>query len=134
MVKTKRVAKKSILIVEDDVVIARLLENRLKRSGYVVRVVRDGSEGLEAIEKKKPDLVLLDIVMPKVDGYMVLQELRDKKLLPELPVIVISNSGEPVEIKRIQAMGIRDYLIKVNMNPGEVLEKVNTVFGKKYFS
>lgn len=125
-----KVVKKSILIVEDDIVIARLLENCLKRSGYAVQVVWNGNEGLEAIEKKKPDLVLLDIVMPKMDGYMVLHELQKKKFLPDLPVIVISNSGEPVEIERIQKMGIRDYLIKVNMSPGEVLEKVHGVFGK----
>ncbi|TSD07923.1 MAG: hypothetical protein Greene07144_553 [Parcubacteria group bacterium Greene0714_4] len=121
MATAAKITKKSILIVEDDLVIAKLLANRLKRSGYAVQVVGNGSEGVAAIEKKKPDLVLLDIVMPKMDGYMVLQELREKGFLPALPVIVISNSGEPVAIERIRNMGVRDYLIKVNISPGEVV-------------
>ncbi|MBI2610530.1 response regulator [Candidatus Kaiserbacteria bacterium] len=124
--------KKKILVIEDDSIIARLLEHRLTRSGYEVAVESNGKTGLEAIASKRPDLVLLDIVLPEMDGFAVLRELNEKKITPALPVVVISNSGQPVEVDRILDMGACDYLVKVNFSPQGVLEKVKKCLSHNY--
>lgn len=119
--------KKQIVLAEDEETIANLMIKKLEHAGYAVRRAKNGAEALEMIRSKKPDLVLLDIVMPDVNGFAVLEELQKEHLTPELPVVVISNSGEPLEIGRILKLGARDYLIKVNFSPQEVLDKVNRV-------
>lgn len=120
-------AKKRILIIEDEQTIANLIEIGLKREGYEVEVEMNGTAGLEKIKTMKPDLVLLDMVLPGMHGFDILEELAKNKIVPALPVIIISNSGEPIEIKRAEDLGISDYLIKVNFKPEEVIEKVKAV-------
>lgn len=124
----KKKKQKHILVVEDDDILAGLLSKRLRRAGFLVSNANNGKKGLEQIEKGKPDLVLLDILLPEMDGFDVLHALLERGLLPALPVIVISNSGQPIEIERLHTLGIRDYLVKVNFSPHEVLEKVEKVF------
>lgn len=119
---------KNILIVEDEETLANIMESKLKKAGYSVRVAGNGQEGLRMIEKETPDLLLLDIMLPVVNGYQILEELHKKNILPKLPVIVISNSGQQVEIDKILGYGVRDYLVKINFSPEEVLEKVEQVF------
>src|SRR3989344_5986287 len=116
--------KKSILLIEDDDIVSELLQKRLLTAGYSVEVANDGRVGLEMILKNKPNLVLLDMLLPGLDGFGILKELSELGILPDLPVIIISNSGQSVEIELALKMGVRDYLVKVNFNPGEVLEKV----------
>lgn len=116
--------KKLIVIVEDEETIGNIMKFKLERAGHEAVLARDGGEGLDAIRKLKPDLVLLDLVLPTMSGFEILENLVKDKMLPSLPVIVISNSGQPVEIERILSFGIRDYLIKVNFSPHEVLGKV----------
>lgn len=120
-------SKKTIFLVEDDDIVVDLLVRRLKKSGYAVEVAPNGRVGLEMIQQKKPDLVLLDMLLPELDGFGVIEGLEKMKLLPDLPVIIISNSGQPIEIERAMKKGIRDYLIKINFNPDEVLEKIKEV-------
>jgi DNA-binding response OmpR family regulator len=119
--------KKLIVIVEDDDIVTNILTERLKKAGYMVEIANNGRAGLDLILKKRPDLVLLDIILPEIDGLEVLNELKNNGFLPDLPVIIISNSGQPVEIKRFFQLGAVDYLIKVNFNPNEVLEKVRRI-------
>ena len=119
--------KKSILLIEDDDIVSELLEKRLVKAGYTVEIVNNGIDGLAEIHKNKPDLVLLDMLLPGMDGFSILKELNDEGILPDLPVIIISNSGQPVEIEHAIKMGVRDYLVKVNFNPNEVLEKVKLI-------
>ncbi len=118
---------KFILVIEDEKIIASLIIQRLKKHGYETELAEDGLSGLESIQKKKPDLVLLDMNLPGLDGFGVLQKLKELELLPALPVMVISNSGQPVDINRAMATGIRDYLVKVNFDPNEVVEKVDAI-------
>lgn len=120
--------KNTVLIIEDEEILLELLKEKLERAGYVVEVAKDGVSGLEKIRKIKPDLVLLDVVLPKMNGFDVLEELNKDGTLPGLPIIVISNSGQPVEIERADKLGARDYLIKLNFDPDEVLQKVNNFF------
>lgn len=117
---------KKILIVEDEKILANLLEKKLKKEGYEVSVVYDGEEGLKSMKEERPDLVLLDIIMPKVDGFGVMEEMnRHPELsLEKIPVIIISNSGQPVEIDKALNLGVRDYLIKTQFDPKEVVDKV----------
>ena len=117
--------KKKILIVEDEAILGELLMQKLTKEGYVVLWEADGEAGLQTMRTFMPDLVLLDIVMPKKDGYEVLAEMRKDDRLKAIPVMVISNSGQPVEIKRISAFGVKDYIVKAQFSPDEVLKKVH---------
>lgn len=120
--KTKRIA-----LIEDEKTLANLIESGLKKEGFEVLAAIDGIKGLELILESKPDLVLLDMMLPGLKGFDILEKLTEKGILPDMPVIIISNSGEEIEIERGLKMGVRDYLIKVNFNPNEVVEKVKNV-------
>ncbi len=122
--------KKRIVLIEDEEIIVNLLVAKLERCGYEVKVARDGIAGLDLIRAEKPDLVILDMILPRLHGFGILEKLREEEILPNLPVIIISNSGEPVEIDRATALGVRDYLVKVNFDLNEIIAKVNRVFNK----
>ena len=113
-----------ILIIEDEEVLLNVLKNRIEKEGYEVDTAQDGEIGLKKIEVYRPDLVLLDILMPKMDGMEVLAKLKEKDILPDLPIIVVSNSGQPVEIEKAMDMGVKDYLVKAEFDPQEVLDKI----------
>lgn len=120
--------KKNILLIEDDDVIIKLLVKRIEKAGYNVEVARNGKGGIQKIKERMPDLLLLDMIMPILDGFGVLEYLKKENILPGLPVIIVSNSGQPVEIERILKMGVRDYLVKLNFSPNELIEKIRNVF------
>jgi len=115
---------KKILLIEDEEIMIDLLQRKLTKEGYEISVARDGGEGLKAMKEVKPDLVLLDIIMPKKGGFEVMEEMQKDNTLKEIPIIVISNSGQPVEIDRAQKLGAKDWLIKTEFDPQEVIEKV----------
>jgi DNA-binding response OmpR family regulator len=124
---TEEIKHKHILIIEDDDMLSALLERELSKEDFIVTIARDGETGLEQARKNNPDLVLLDMMLPKLDGMSILQALHDEKIIPTLPVIVISNSGQPVETNRAKELGARDTLVKLNFSPSEVKEKVLSV-------
>lgn len=115
-----------ILIIEDDELLGELLSQTMKKNGYAVHWAHDGVEGLEAIKAFMPELILLDISMPRMNGYEVLEAKAKEPAIKDIPVIIISNSGEPVEINKVLALGVSDYLVKVQLTPEEVLEKVQS--------
>ena len=115
---------KKILLVEDEEIMISLLQKKLTKEGYEVSVARDGEEGLKAMREVRPDLVLLDIIMPKMGGFEVMEEMGKDKNLKDIPVIVISNSGQPVELDKAQKLGAKDWLIKTEFDPQEVIDKV----------
>jgi CheY-like chemotaxis protein len=122
---------KKILLVEDEEIMIDLLQKKLSREGYEVFVARDGEEGLKKMREMdpKPDLILLDIIMPKMGGFEVMEEMAKDEKLKKIPVIVISNSGQPVELERAKKLGAKDWLIKTEFDPKEVLEKVKKQIG-----
>ncbi len=120
---------KKILLIEDEELIIDLLQKKLTMEGYAISVARNGEEGLKLMRENKPDLILLDIIMPKKGGFEVMEEMQKDKELKKILVIVISNSGQPVEIDRAQKLGARDWLIKTEFNPQEVIEKVKKQIG-----
>ncbi len=123
---------KKILIVEDDLFLGDVLLQKLKSGGFAAELARDGVSGLKAMRESKPDLVLLDIILPQMNGYEVLEEQRKDGTIRGIPVIVISNSGQPVEINRALAFGVKDYLVKAQFDPEEVLEKVRMQLGEEH--
>ncbi len=121
------VSKKCIVLVEDEKTLAHLIQGKLEAAGYSVKTAYDGQTGLELIHSEKPDLVLLDILLPGMNGFGILETLVKENLIPELPVVIISNSGQQVEVERALKLGVRDYLVKINFTPQEVLQKVQEV-------
>ncbi|MDO8663533.1 MAG: response regulator [Candidatus Wildermuthbacteria bacterium] len=121
---------KKILIIEDEEILIGLLQRKLSNEGYEVAVSRDGEEGLMAMREAIPDLVLLDIVMPKMGGFEVMEEMHKDKRLKAIPIIIISNSGQPVELDRAKSLGVKDWLIKADFVPQEVIDKVIKQIGK----
>ncbi len=118
-------AKIKIAVIEDEEVLLDVLENKLKKEGFEVFSARDGQAGLELVRSVRPDIILLDVVMPKMDGFEVLSRLHGDAELSKIPVIIISNSGQPVEIEKALSMGVKDYLIKAEFDPQEVLDKIS---------
>lgn len=115
---------KKILVVEDDMFLGEVLVQKLSNKNFDVRLIRDGELAIKEMQEFKPDLVLLDILLPNVNGYEILEAKKADKEIVDIPVIIISNSGQPVEISRAVNLGIKDYLIKALFDPEEVLEKV----------
>ena len=121
---------KKILLVEDEEIISDLLQRKLKKEGYEVLVASDGKEGLKSMRETEPDLILLDIIMPKIGGFEVMEEMNKDPKLKKIPVIIISNSGQPVELERAVELGAKDWLIKTEFDPQDVIEKVVKQIGK----
>lgn len=123
--------RKRVVVAEDDSVLRNILVERLRQAGYEAYGAEDGEAALTVLKKRTPDLLLLDIVMPKKDGMAVLEEVRasEDPVLKATPVIIISNSGQPVEIERAQKLGIKDFLVKTTFDSSDVLGKVNELFG-----
>ena len=115
---------KKILIIEDEEILLDLIQKRLTQEGYKIYIARNGEEGLEKIKEEKPDLILLDIVMPKMGGFEVMERINKDKEFKDIPIIIISNSGQPVELSRAKELGIKDWLIKTDFDPSEVVSKV----------
>lgn len=120
--------QKVIVLIEDEKIISQLLVKKLEASGYVVKTADDGRKGIALVKKINPDLILLDMILPHIDGFGVLEALRNEKLIPRIPLIIISNSGQQIEVKRALELGARDYLIKVNFDPQDVAIKVRQIF------
>lgn len=115
---------KKILIIEDDVFLGDVLVQKLRNDGYEASLARDGGLGLKMIGEIKPDLILLDIILPTMNGYEILEAKVKDHHIKDIPVIVISNSGQPVEISRVLELGVKDYLVKAQFSPNEVMIKV----------
>ena len=118
---------KKILIIEDDVFLGDILTQKLTNEEFEAVLVRDGLEGYQTIKSFQPDLILLDIILPKISGYEILEKKQKDPSIANIPVIIISNSGQPVEVNRALALGVKEYLVKAQFDPEEVLVKVRAV-------
>lgn len=113
-----------ILIVEDDAFLSDVLLQKLQANGYATLLSRDGADALKKMRAERPDLVLLDIIGPKMNGFEVLEVRQGDATIASIPVIVISDSGQSPEINRALALGAKDYLVKTKFEPEEVIAKV----------
>jgi len=113
-----------ILLVEDDQLIVRLYTKKLTKDGFDVVVANDGNEGMVKVRNEAPDLILLDLMMPKASGFDMLQELQAAPQLKNVPVVVLTNVSAEADEAKARALGATDYLVKANNPPDVVLERV----------
>ncbi|KKT58204.1 MAG: hypothetical protein UX91_C0004G0071 [Candidatus Amesbacteria bacterium GW2011_GWB1_47_19] len=118
---------KKILIIEDDEILAKGYKSKLDKMGYEVLIASDGEEGLAMIASSVPDLILLDLVMPKMDGFKTLEEIKKREEWKNIPVIVSTNLSQSEDIKRCMDMGATDYFIKTDVPVETFITKVNSV-------
>lgn len=121
-----------ILIVEDDKFLRELMVKKLINEGFQVVEAQDGTEALKLVGESKPHLVLLDLILPGIDGFTVLEKMRATAENAKTPVIVLSNLGQKEEIEKGFKLGADDYLIKAHFTPGEIIEKIKKVLGSSY--
>lgn len=122
--------KKYILLVEDDEFLAELYATKLNLEGFEIGLAGDGEKGLKIIREKNPDLVLLDIVLPKLDGFEILKKMKASKKTKNIPVILLTNLSQKDEVKKGLDLGADDYLIKAHFMPSEVIKKIKQVLAK----
>jgi len=120
---------KKILVIEDDTFLRNAYRVKLTKSGYTVLLASDGKEGAEMVKSEKPDLILLDLVMPVVDGFTFLEDAKKSGGLP-CPVIVASNLGQKEDIDKATMLGAKDFIVKSDISMDALLEKVQRVVGK----
>jgi DNA-binding response OmpR family regulator len=118
---------KKILIVEDDKFLRELIVRKLSNEGYEVVEAVDGEQGIQKVKETKPDLVLLDLILPGIDGFEVLAQKKEDPFVATIPVIVLSNLGQKEDVDRGLGLGATDYLIKAHFTPGEIIEKVRNI-------
>jgi len=121
---------KKILVIEDDKFLRELISQKLLKEGYEISEAIDGEEGLKKVKEEKPDLVLLDLILPGIDGFEVLSEIKDDPILAQIPVIILSNLGQKEDVEKGLRLGAVDYLIKAHFTPGEIVEKINNALKK----
>lgn len=119
-----------VLIIEDDSFLSQMYATKLQNENYEVLVASDGEKGLASAKKNKPDIILLDLLMPKKDGFSVLAELHKDKTLINVPVLVLTNLSQKSDVDRCFALGAKDYLIKAHSIPSEVVVKVQELLSK----
>lgn len=120
---------KKILVIEDDKFLRKVIVRKLSAEGYEVIEAIDGEKGIAAAQEQRPDLILLDLVLPEIDGFEVLTALKKGKNTFKIPVIVLSNLGEKENVERGIKAGAADYLIKARLEPSEITERVKKVLG-----
>lgn len=115
---------KKVLIAEDDIFLSQLLSTRLEKAEINVLKAFDGEEALEIIKKERPNLILLDIILPKKSGFEVAEEVASNPMLRSIPIIIISNLGQDSDIERGLALGVVEYLVKAKVSIDDLVTKV----------
>ncbi len=115
---------KKILIVEDDKFLRELISQKLSKEGFELVEAANGEEGVKKAKEENPSLVLLDLILPGIDGFEVLEKLKATPETEEIPVIIISNLGQREDIERGLKIGASDYLVKAHHTPLEIIEKI----------
>jgi DNA-binding response OmpR family regulator len=123
--------KAKILVVEDEEILLTALREELNQAGYETEGAVDGEDGLEKVKSFQPDLVLLDLVMPKMDGMQVLKKLKEDESTRDLSVVILTNLSDYERISEALSLGAKDYLVKANYSLADLLEKVKTVLSRR---
>ena len=119
-----------ILIIDDDPFILAMYTQKFKEHGFQVEVAHEGKEGLAKAKELKPDVILLDVVMPAMDGFDVLKKLKEDAGAQPPKIIFLTNFGQREDVERGMQLGADDYIIKAHFTPSEVVKKINEVLGK----
>lgn len=122
-----------ILIVEDDKFLSELISTKLTKEGFEVSIALDGETGLQKARAEKPGIVLLDILLPGISGFEVLEQIKKDAdpAIKNIPVLILSNFGQESKVQQGLSLGAVDYLVKANFTTGEIVEKIRAITGKK---
>lgn len=120
---------KKILLIEDDKFLRELMVKKLLTMDYDVTSAVDGESGLSMIKEIKPDVVLLDLILPGINGFEVLEKAKQDPEIADIPVIILSNLGQKEDIERGQKLGAADFMIKAHFTPQEVVNKIKAILG-----
>ena len=118
---------KSILLVEDDQFLIEIYTTKFKRAGFSIGNVEDGEECLRKLKEEIPDLLLMDIVLPSLNGWEILRKIKEDEVLKNIKVVILSNLGEKDEIEKGIKLGATRYLVKAHYTPSEVVEEVKKI-------
>jgi len=122
----QEVKKHSVLIIEDDPLLTKMYETKFVSEGFAVTKAADGEEGLKVALSGHPDMILLDVMMPRLSGIDMLSQLRTDSWGASAPVIILSNLSQEQEGEKAKALGVKEYLVKANFTPAELVEKVRS--------
>ncbi|MGD1003222.1 MAG: response regulator [Minisyncoccia bacterium] len=118
---------KKIMIIEDDRFLSSLMKARLEKEGFVVTQAFDGEEAMEMLKQDIPSLIILDLIMPKVTGFEVLQMISITPQLEKVPVVIVSNLAQDSDIEKAQQLGAKEYFVKVRVSIDDLIEKIKTL-------
>lgn len=118
------ILNKKILLVEDEPILSNLLRQRLEKENFQVTLARDGSEAIKSLKQEKPDLILMDIILPKISGFEVMEAMKSDPTLQSAPVVVISNLGQESDVERGQSLGAVGYFVKAQLSVEDLVSKV----------
>lgn len=124
-------ANQKIILIEDDEVLCKVIYEELSESGFDVHRAYDGATGLKMVQDEKPDLVLLDLIMPQKHGFDVLEELKKSPATRDIPVVVLTMLGRDDDIKKGLKLGANDYIVKSQHAVAEITEKILKFFGEE---
>ncbi|XOU94982.1 MAG: response regulator [Candidatus Kerfeldbacteria bacterium] len=122
--------EKKILIIEDDKSLSKAISDKLKRESFEVFTAFDGQEGLEVAFEKKPDLILLDLIMPVMDGIATLKKLRKDLWGSKVPVVILTNLSTGEEVSQAMSQGVYDYLVKTDWELNDIIKVINNKLNK----
>lgn len=127
----EKIDKKIILIVEDDEVLLRALYVLFHENEYTIATATDGDTALKMTQRIKPNVILLDLLLPKMDGFNVLKNIKSDPALKNIPVIILSNLGDEPDIEKAKNLGADDYFIKSSTKLDNLADKINNILTKK---
>ncbi|MAG28738.1 response regulator [bacterium] len=123
----KKNTKPSILLIEDEEMLGSMYKTKFEKEGFAIETAIDGEAGLEKVKTGKFDVVLIDIIMPKLDGFAVLKQLRAMDQYKDIPILILTNLSQEEDMSKGKTLGATDYLVKANFTPTQVLEKIQSV-------
>lgn len=121
-----------ILVIEDDQFLSSILKSRLEKEGFTVHQAFDGEEGLNVLKQLKPDLILLDLIMPKMSGFEVLEAISVDPELNQIPIMIASNLGQESDIQKAKNLGAIDYYVKVRTSIDEIAQMVRNLISQQH--
>jgi two-component system alkaline phosphatase synthesis response regulator PhoP len=120
-----------ILLVEDDPMVVRMYQRKLTKDGFRVTLAFNGEEGLAALMKERPDIILLDIMMPKMNGIEMLKRIKADPVLKNIPVVILTNLGDrPEDVQKCKELGAEDYWVKASVSLKEAVDRTNKILAK----
>jgi DNA-binding response OmpR family regulator len=126
----EKVKKNTVLVIDDSATIRHFFRNVLETNGYIVLEAEDGKKGLQMAKKKKPDLILLDLILPELDGFGVLKKIRASRVIKAVPVVLLSTMGDRDKVQEALELGADDYAVKGTASPREVLGKIGSLISR----